>query len=91
MFPYRAGSQSDCGAENLLCSTVGVGLKSPYCISSTTSGLSPIGGSTGVVIFSAEGTSVVAGVKGKVGWLGGIGWLGGVGWLDGVGCGSPIT
>jgi hypothetical protein len=54
-------------------------LKSLCCISSMTSGLSPIGGSTGVVIFSTEGTSAVAGVKGNVGWLGG------------VRSGSPIT
>jgi hypothetical protein len=44
-----------------------------------TSGLSPIGGSTGIATLSAEGTSAVAGVKEMVGWLGG------------VGSGSPMT
>src|SRR4051794_30225044 len=78
-FSFRGGSQSECGAENLLCTTVGVGLKSPCCIFSTTSGLSPIGVSTGIVILSVEGTSAVAGVMEKVGWLGG------------VGSGSPMT
>jgi hypothetical protein len=66
---YRAGSQSDCGAENLLCSTVGVGVKSTCCISSTRSGWSPMGASTGYAT-SSELTSVLGGVMEKVAWIG---------------------